>query len=218
MTRIFSTEKSNGVAKTNVIFGDSEMKLYETKGGRLALNLDGNEVERLLTTAHEWQRENPYYRFRYGGGRETTLRARDEIERLSIDLALIPIADRLADDKLDEVKSARLWAVFSAFADEYPPTFGTTLAPVDFDKMEQFVEFGNATNLVVYSRPFAECLNVYRVETTDWKNPIEAPATRYALNTLPLIVSNRVADLPTLLIKMIHDLCPRDFAPNSKRR
>lgn len=191
------------------------MKLYEAKGNLYALNLDGNEVERLLTTAHEWQRENPYYRFRYGGGNmEADLRARDEIERLTIDLALMPVADRLVDGKLDEVKSARLWMVFSAYVDDEPPKSGTTLDPVDFDKMEQFVEFGNATNLVVYSRPFAECLNVYRVETTDWKNPIEAPATRYALNTLPLIVSNRVADHPALLSQYIRRISPKSYAPN----
>lgn len=158
------------------------MKLYETStpGEYLGLQFDVLELRRFFQEVESWRRVNPAARAGYKFMLYQVTLGNDIKSTIRLEAAFASIAKAIDDGQIDAVKSARIWGRFRVELGNRKAEWGTTLTGYPVDGFE---EFDGAPILetpilepretlgdkVVFSKPLAECLKVYRVRNcVEW--------------------------------------------------
>ena len=156
------------------------MRLYETStpGEFLALQFDPQELARFQEGAREWRRQYAPKKKTPGIDKQPDERQTDLLETFEqwrLDSALAPVAQLIDQGNARKILQARVWARYWINPAQVVTDFGV-------DKLDGAAERTNMRktrqdyqdewDYIVYSKPLAECLAVYRLRAADvWTNP-----------------------------------------------
>lgn len=157
------------------------MRLYETKtpGEFLALQLDPQELARIRTTAREWRAETMQKELFKGGYSlllgEIASALMAPAEQARLEKTLAPLAKMIDQGDGGKLKTARLWARYWSPYATTAPDFGVTAIDGAAKRINERAarnDYQDKWDCIVYSRPLAECLTVYRLRgAAVWTNP-----------------------------------------------
>lgn len=154
------------------------MKLYETStpGEYLGLQFDVMELLRFLQAVAAWRKKARPKGLLILDLERYDAHQNDINSTVLLENAFAPIAKAIDDGQIEAVKAARVWGSFRA--ELYKPIanaprveYGTTLTGYPLDYNDQPIKDNNENDCIkiIFSRPLAECLTVYRVHScAEW--------------------------------------------------